>query len=61
VLELNNLELVDKKGKYSQIIISHIKTKLCSYKQQDINKNKFDFGKFVSLEETIKLLKEQMI
>ena len=39
------------------MLISHIKTKICSYKQQDIVKKKLDEKQFVTFEEVIKLLK----
>ena len=31
-----------KKDKYLLMLTSHVKTKICSYKQQDILKNKFE-------------------
>jgi hypothetical protein len=45
-------------NKYIQKIISHIKNKLYSYRQQDIIKKKLNEEKFVSFEETIELLKK---
>ena len=46
------------KNKYISKLRSHIKTKLCSYKQQDIIKKKLNENKFVSFEETVDLLKK---
>ena len=48
----------DDKDKYTSRLSSHIKTKLCSYKQQDILKKKLNEESFVSFEETIVLLKK---
>jgi len=55
----NKLDKVEKveKDKYMSMLISHIKTKICSYKQQDIVKKKLDEKQFVTFEEVIKLLK----
>jgi hypothetical protein len=47
-----------EKDKYLSSIISHIKTKICSYKQQDILKKKLDETNFVSFNEVIKLLQD---
>ena len=49
-----NQDLVFKKEQ--QMIVSHIKTKLSSYKQQDILKNKFCIQEFVSFNNVITLL-----
>ena len=50
-------EVYDKiKDKYTSIFISHIKTKIGSYKQQDILKKKLDETKFVDFNEVINLL-----
>ena len=55
----NKLEKVEKveKDKYMSMLISHIKTKICSYKQQDIVKKKLNEEQFVTFEEVVKLLK----
>lgn len=47
-----------EKEKYISKLTSHIKTKLCSYKQQDILKKKLNEDLFVSFKETIDLLKK---
>ena len=52
----NKVDKVEK-DKYMSMLISHIKTKICSYKQQDIVKKKLDEEQFVTFEEVIKLLK----
>ena len=49
--------LIDNKNNYIKKIISHIKTKICSYKHQDLLKNKFNENEFVSLIDTIELLR----
>ena len=51
-----NQDLVNKNEK--QMIITHIKTKLSSYKQQDILKKKFSIDDFVSYNDTIALLND---
>jgi hypothetical protein len=43
---------------YVSKLITHIKTKICSYKQQDILKKKLNHENFVSFEEVIDLLKK---
>lgn len=58
---INNINKPKITDKYISILSSHIKTKLCSYKQQDILKKKFSMTDFVSFEETIKLLKMQQL
>lgn len=45
-----------EKNSYALKLISHIKTKLCGYKQQDILKKKLKEDEFVSFEEAIDLL-----
>ena len=45
-------------NKERQMIVSHIKTKLSSYKQQDILKKKFSVQDFVSYSDVIGLLSE---
>ena len=45
-------------NKERQMIVSHIKTKLSSYKQQDILKKKFSVQDFVSYSDVINLLTE---
>jgi hypothetical protein len=51
---LNNMNADDD---YVSKLKTHIKTKLCSYKHQDILKKKFNESNFVSFDETIELLK----
>lgn len=48
----------DKPDKHLQMIISHIKTKISGYKQQDILKKKFLESNFVSFTDVIILLNE---
>jgi hypothetical protein len=62
---LNELILHDNKSvlnknndKYSKLIINHIKTKIQSYKQQDIIKKIYNEDEFINLEQVIKLLQE---
>ena len=45
-------------SKQQQLIISHIKSKISSYKQQDILKKKLNDGAFVSFNDVIELLIE---
>ena len=45
-----------KNGKYESKLVSHIKSKICSYKHQDISKKKLNEEEFVSFDEVIKLL-----
>lgn len=45
-----------KKDAYISKIISHIKSKICGYKQQDILKNKLNIHLLVSFSEVIRLL-----
>ena len=52
----NKVEKVEK-DKYMSMLISHIKTKICSYKQQDIFKKKLNEEQFVTFEEVVELLK----
>ena len=47
----------EDKYKYKSKLTSHIKNKLCNYKQQDIIKKKLNEENFVSFEETVNLLK----
>lgn len=56
IIEKKLMEKVEKK--YATKILSHIKTKIQSYKQQDINKNRLNEEQFVSLESVLELLKE---
>ncbi len=51
---INNQNKLDKK--YKTKILAHIKTKIQSYKQQDILKNRLNKDEFVSLYEVLKLL-----
>jgi 5-methylcytosine-specific restriction endonuclease McrA len=56
---LNEIDLKTyTNDKYSKLIISHIKTKIQSYKQQDILKKIYDEQKFIHLEQVITLLQE---
>ena len=59
---LNELVLNDNKpvltDKYSKLIINHIKTKIQSYKQQDIIKKIYNEAEFINLEQVINLLQE---
>lgn len=48
----------DSNNKEKQMIISHIKTKLSGYKQQDILKKKFSITDFVSYNDVITLLND---
>jgi hypothetical protein len=61
-IQLNTLFLITdqelEKDKYRSSIITHIKTKISNYKQQDVLKKKFDESKFVSFNEVIKLLQD---
>jgi hypothetical protein len=45
-----------EKNKYTSLFTSHIKSKICSYRQQDILKKKLDSNNFVTFETVIKLL-----
>lgn len=51
--ELNN----STGNKYINKLTNHIKNKIYNYKQQDINKNKYNENDFVSFDETIELLR----
>jgi hypothetical protein len=58
--QLTTLKLLDGdslKNKYCNKLTSHLKSKICSYKQQDILKKKLIEDEFVSLQEVIHLLK----
>ena len=59
IMLFNKLDKLDKveKDKYMSMLISHIKTKICSYKQQDIVKKKLNEEQFVTFEEVVELLK----
>jgi hypothetical protein len=58
IYNLDILEKNDKPDKHLQMIISHIKTKISSYKQQDILKKKLLEKDFVSFTDVIILLNE---
>jgi len=58
ILMCDDFIVNNNKDKYILKLRSHIKTKLCSYKQQDIIKKKLNENKFVSFEETVDLLKK---
>lgn len=44
------------KCKYSSLFASHIKTKLSSYKQQDVLKKKYNDHEFIRFQDTVNLL-----
>jgi len=46
-----------EKDKYVSMLLSHIKTKICSYRQQDILKKKLDDTNLVKVNEVVELLK----
>ena len=52
------INIESERNTYVSRIKTHIKHKLGSYKQQDITKKKYDISKFVSFNETIRLLVE---
>ena len=58
--QLNILKCIQneslKKNKYTSIFTSHIKSKIGSYKQQDILKKKLDDNNLIKFEEVIELL-----
>lgn len=54
MLENNTLE----KRKYYSMIVSHIKTKICGYKQQDVFKKKLNEEHFVKFDDVVILLKK---
>lgn len=43
-------------GPYANKYVSHIKSKICSYKNQDIKKNRLDLDKLITYDETLDLL-----
>lgn len=51
-------KVINDNNKERQMIVSHIKTKLSSYKQQDILKKKFSTQDFVSYSDVITLLND---
>jgi hypothetical protein len=55
---VNNNNNSNKKifNKHQQLIVSHIKSKICSYKHQDILKKKLNEADFVSFNDVITLL-----
>lgn len=53
-----NINNKEPNNKEKQMIISHIKTKLSGYKQQDILKKKFSITDFVSYNDVITLLND---
>jgi hypothetical protein len=57
-LKTNKMTKPTKVNKYSSLIISHIKNKISSYKQQDILKNIFLESDFVSYDYVIQLLND---
>lgn len=59
--QLTNIKDITNKrnlDKYKSKLASHIKLKICGYKQQDIIKKKINEQEFVSFEETIDLLQK---
>jgi len=58
IVENSKYMSIVENSKYKLKIVSHIKNKLCGYKQQDILKKKLNEEEFVSFEEVITLLKE---
>lgn len=56
--EITNDKTIDK---HIAMIVSHIKAKICSYKQQDILKNKLNVSEFVSFNDVIELLFENQM
>jgi hypothetical protein len=64
-IQLNALYLINNedsiKDKYCSTIINHIKTKISSYRQQDILKKRLDENKFVSFNEVVKLLQNCLL
>jgi hypothetical protein len=48
----------DESSSYKRCLISHIRNKLTSYKQQDIMKKKFNTDDFIKLTQVLELLKE---
>lgn len=55
--QLSILKCIDKeKNKYASLFKSHIKSKICSYRQQDILKKKLNEDLLVDYDEVIKLL-----
>ena len=56
--EINNETIIDK---HIAMIVSHIKAKISSYKQQDILKNKLNDSDFVSFNDVIDLLFESQM
>jgi hypothetical protein len=56
--DINNINKEDNLTKYDNLIISQIKTKLSSYKQQDILKKLLNEEKFITFNKTIDLLVE---
>jgi len=49
---------IDDNDKYTSMCLSHIRTKLSGYKQQDILKKKLDDSEFVSFNEVVTLLRD---
>ena len=54
----NILDNTLEKDKYNSMLITHIKTKISGYKQQDVFKKKLDESKLVKFSEVIDLLKK---
>ena len=60
LMMINRLPLffLEKKDKYSQLLINHIKTKIHSYRHQDNLKKKYNEIEFIDLDYVINLLIE---
>jgi hypothetical protein len=46
----------NEKNKYANLFVTHIKSKICSYRQQDILKKRLDENLLVDFEEVLRLL-----
>ena len=59
---LSNLNIEKgEKNKYTLLFNSHIKSKICSYRQQDILKKKLNENNFVTFETVIQLLMDSQL
>ena len=61
IQQINNNEDDTKYSKYEQLIVSQIKHKISSYKQQDILKKLLAEDKFVTFEQVINLLVDSQL
>jgi hypothetical protein len=55
---ITNIPPLEKRDKYVQLLINHIKTKIHSYRHQDVLKNKYNESEFINLDYVIQLLIE---